>query len=66
MAIAVTGVEHVQLVQRPRLLSDNRACFISHELIYNFLTSLHRRRYILNVIRRGYFLNGAALLPKVE
>ena len=32
MAIAKTGVEHVQVVQRPRLLSDNGACFISHEL----------------------------------
>jgi len=32
MAIAETGVEHVQVVQRPRLLSDNGACFISHEL----------------------------------
>jgi len=32
MAIAETGVEHVQVVQRPRLLSDNGACFVSHEL----------------------------------
>jgi len=32
MAIAETGVEHVQVIQRPRLLSDNGACFISHEL----------------------------------
>jgi putative transposase len=32
MAIAETGVEHIQVVQRPRLLSDNGACFISHEL----------------------------------
>jgi len=31
-AIAETGVEHVQVVQQPRLLSDNGACFISHEL----------------------------------
>ena len=32
MAIEKTGVEHVRVVQRPRLLSDNGACFISHEL----------------------------------
>ena len=32
MAIAETGVEQVQGVQRPRLLSDNGAGFISHEL----------------------------------
>jgi transposase InsO family protein len=32
MAIGKTGVEHVHVVQRPRLLSDNGACFISHEL----------------------------------
>ena len=32
MAIAETWVEHVQVVQRPRLLSDNRDCFIFHEL----------------------------------
>jgi putative transposase len=32
MAIAETGVDHVQVVQGPRLFSDNRACFISHEL----------------------------------
>jgi putative transposase len=32
MAIERTGVEHVHVVQRPRLLSDNGACFISHEL----------------------------------
>jgi len=32
MAIEKTGVEHVQVVHRPRLLSDNGACFISHEL----------------------------------
>lgn len=32
MAIAKTGVEHVRVVQRPRLLSDNGACFVSHEL----------------------------------
>jgi putative transposase len=32
MAIAETGVGHVRVVQRPRLLSDNGACFISQEL----------------------------------
>ncbi len=32
MAIEKTGVEHVHVVQRPRLLSDNGSCFISHEL----------------------------------
>jgi len=32
MAIEKTGVEHVRVVQRPRLLSDNGACFISREL----------------------------------
>jgi putative transposase len=35
MAIEKTGVEYVQVVQRPRLLSDNGACFISHELKKN-------------------------------
>lgn len=32
MAIEKTGVEHVRVVHRPRLLSDNGGCFISHEL----------------------------------
>ena len=32
MAIEQTGVEHVQVVQRPRLLSDNGPCYISREL----------------------------------
>jgi putative transposase len=32
IAMAETGVEHVHVVQRPRLLSDNTACFISREL----------------------------------
>jgi transposase InsO family protein len=32
LAIEKTGVEHVHVVQRPRLLSDNGSCFISHEL----------------------------------
>jgi transposase InsO family protein len=32
MALEKTGVEHVHMVQRPRLLSDNGSCFISHEL----------------------------------
>jgi putative transposase len=32
MALEKTGVEHVHVVQRPRLLSDNGSCFISHEL----------------------------------
>ena len=31
-AITETGIEHVQVVQRPRLLSDNGACFIAHKL----------------------------------
>jgi putative transposase len=31
-AITETGIEHVQVVQRPRLLSDNGVCFISYEL----------------------------------
>lgn len=31
-AIAVAGVEHVTIMNRPRLLSDNGPCFISHEL----------------------------------
>ena len=31
-AIAVTGVERVQVHHRPRLLSDNGPCFISKEL----------------------------------
>jgi transposase InsO family protein len=44
MAIAKTGVEHVQVVQRPRLLSDNGACFISQE-----------RRNILRPMRSGMF-----------
>ena len=44
MAIAETGVEHVQVVQRPRLLSDNGACFISHEL-KNYLES-HEIRHV--------------------
>jgi putative transposase len=42
MAIAETGVEHVQVVQRPRLLSDNGACYISHEL-KKYLESLEIR-----------------------
>jgi len=32
MAIEKTGVEHVRVVLRPRLLSDNGACFVSQEL----------------------------------
>jgi putative transposase len=32
MAIARTGVEHVHVLHRPRLLSDNGPCFISQEL----------------------------------
>jgi hypothetical protein len=32
MAIAETGVEHDQVVQRLKLLSENGACFISYEL----------------------------------
>lgn len=32
MAIAKTGVKHVHVYQRPRLLSDNGPCFISHDL----------------------------------
>jgi transposase InsO family protein len=44
MAIAKTGVEHVRVVQRPRLLSDNGACFISHEL-KRYLES-HEMRHI--------------------
>jgi putative transposase len=31
-AIVSAGVEHVRIVNRPRLLSDNGPCFISHEL----------------------------------
>lgn len=31
-AIAAAGVEHVTIVNRPRLLSDNGPCFISHDL----------------------------------
>jgi putative transposase len=31
MAIEKTGDEHVHVVHRPRLLSDNGGCFISHE-----------------------------------
>jgi transposase InsO family protein len=32
MALARTGVKHVHVCHRPRLLSDNGPCFISHEL----------------------------------
>jgi putative transposase len=32
MALEKTGVNYVHVVQRPRLLSDNGACFVSHEL----------------------------------
>ena len=32
MAIARTGVKHVHVYHRPRLLSDNGPCFVSHEL----------------------------------
>jgi len=32
MALEKTGVNYVHVVQRPRLLSDNGSCFISHEL----------------------------------
>ena len=32
MAIARTGVKHVHVLQRPRLLSDNGPCFIASEL----------------------------------
>jgi transposase InsO family protein len=32
MAIVRTGVEHVHVLHRPRLLSDNGPCFISQEL----------------------------------
>jgi transposase InsO family protein len=32
LALATTGVKHVHVLQRPRLLSDNGACFIAAEL----------------------------------
>ena len=32
MAITRTGVKHVHVYHRPRLLSDNGPCFVSHEL----------------------------------
>jgi putative transposase len=32
LALAATGVKHVHVWQRPRLLSDNGACFIAAEL----------------------------------
>lgn len=32
MAISQTGVKHIKVYQRPRLLSDNGPCFISSEL----------------------------------
>ena len=33
MAIEKTGVEHVHVVHRPRLLSDNGSAYVSKELI---------------------------------
>jgi putative transposase len=32
LALSTTGVKHVHVLQRPRLLSDNGACFIAAEL----------------------------------
>jgi len=44
MAIAATGVKHVHVYHRPRLLSDNGPCFISTEL-KNYL-SQHDMKHI--------------------
>ena len=31
-AVAITGVKHVAVVNRPRLLSDNGSCYVAREL----------------------------------
>ena len=48
IAIANTGVNHVHVYQRPRLLSDNGSCFIASEL-KRYLED-HKMRHIRSKI----------------